>query len=52
MKVFWLAVLFTLLTIGIAWAGCYTHTYIGPNGRFMTCTTCCWGGYNCTTTCF
>lgn len=32
-------------------ASCYTHTYIGPNGRFVYCQTCCWGN-NCTTTCF
>jgi len=34
-------------------ASCTTHTYILPNGRFMICTTCCYGGIgSCTTTCF
>ena len=51
MKALWLALLFTVLCVGIAWAECYTNTFIGPNGRIMICTTCCWGN-NCTTTCF
>jgi hypothetical protein len=32
------------------WATCTTHSYT-MNGRFVTCTTCCYGG-NCTTNCF
>jgi hypothetical protein len=32
------------------WASCTTHSY-NMNGRFITCTTCCYGG-NCTTNCF
>jgi hypothetical protein len=33
-----------------ALAYCTTHTYI-VNGRVIFCTTCCYGGGNCTTTC-
>jgi hypothetical protein len=33
-----------------AMANCTTHTYL-IDGRYMTCTTCCYGG-NCNTTCF
>ena len=33
-----------------AYAACSTHTYF-INGKYVTCTTCCYGG-NCTTTCF
>jgi hypothetical protein len=33
-----------------AYAACTTHTYI-IDGRFVTCTTCCYYG-NCNTTCF
>jgi hypothetical protein len=33
------------------WAACTTHSYT-MNGRFITCTTCCYNGGNCTTTCF
>ena len=34
----------------VAYAACSTHTYT-VNGKFITCTTCCYGG-NCTTNCF
>ena len=33
-----------------AYAACSTHTYF-VNGRMVTCTTCCFGGGNCTTNC-
>lgn len=33
------------------WASCTTHTYI-QGSRMITCTTCCYGAGNCTTTCF
>lgn len=33
------------------WAACSTHTYYA-NGRYVTCTTCCYNSGNCTTTCF
>lgn len=33
-----------------AFASCTTHTYM-LDGRFVTCTTCCYGS-NCNTTCF
>ena len=33
------------------WANCTTHTII-QGSRMVTCTTCCYGGGNCTTTCF
>ena len=31
-------------------AACYTET-VYYNGRYVTCTTCCWGN-NCNTNCF
>lgn len=34
----------------MVWASCTTHT-INSNGRFITCTTCCVGGF-CNTNCF
>lgn len=34
----------------MTWAACTTHSY-NMNGRFVTCTTCCYGN-NCTTNCF
>lgn len=46
-------VLLGLLGLGFAtavYAQCTTHTYT-INGKFVTCTTCCYGG-NCNTTCF
>jgi hypothetical protein len=51
MKCLILAILLTVLFASVAWAGCYTHTIFTPRGS-ITCTTCCWGTYNCTTTCF
>ena len=35
-----------------AWAGCSTHTYFLGNGQMIVCTTCCFPGGNCTTTCY
>jgi hypothetical protein len=32
------------------WASCVTHTYY-QNGRYVTCTTCCYGN-NCNTNCY
>jgi hypothetical protein len=37
-------------TATATWAACTTHSYT-MNGRFITCTTCCYGS-NCTTNCF
>jgi hypothetical protein len=34
----------------LVYAQCTTQTY-NINGKFTTCTTCCYGG-NCNTTCF
>lgn len=34
----------------LAWASCTTHSY-WINGKYVTCTTCCFGS-NCNTTCF
>lgn len=34
----------------LAWASCTTHSYT-YNGRFVTCTTCCYYGH-CTTNCY
>lgn len=38
------------LSSPLAWASCTSHTYF-MNGKYVTCTTCCYGG-NCTTSCF
>lgn len=36
----------------LAWAQqCSTHTYM-YNGKMVVCTTCCYYGGNCNTTCF
>jgi hypothetical protein len=37
-------------TATMVWASCTTHTYY-VNGRYTTCTTCCYGG-SCSTNCF
>ena len=34
-----------------AYAACWTHTIVTSDGM-LTCTTCCYGSGNCTTTCF
>lgn len=34
----------------MAFANCTTQTFIGPNGM-QVCTTCCFAGAGCTTTC-
>ena len=34
----------------LAWAACTTHSY-WVNGKYTTCTTCCFGS-NCTTNCY
>lgn len=41
----WLA-----MTATLVWANCTSHQYY-YNGRYVTCTTCCYSG-NCNTTCF
>lgn len=33
-----------------AWANCRTHSFY-QNGKYTTCTTCCYGN-NCNTTCY
>ena len=46
-------VLFGLAVAAFAtavYAQCTTHTYV-VNGKYTTCTTCCYNG-NCTTTCY
>lgn len=43
--------LFLAATATAVWANCTTHT-IMQNGRIVTCTTCCYAGGNCTTSCF
>ena len=35
----------------VVYANCTTQTY-NINGKFTTCTTCCYGNGNCNTTCF
>ncbi len=49
MKKALLGLAFTAMA-SVAYAQCTTHTY-SVNGKFVTCTTCCYGG-NCNTTCF
>jgi hypothetical protein len=34
----------------LAYAQCTTHT-VNSGGKFVVCTTCCYGG-NCNTTCY
>jgi hypothetical protein len=46
-----LAIAFTALFTTAAYAQCRTTTITMPDGRMMTCTTCCYFG-NCNTTCF
>ena len=36
---------------GNAAASCQYHTYTYPNGRMVTCTTCCYGSI-CNTNCY
>jgi hypothetical protein len=45
-----LAAVAGLLFAGAAYAACTTHTYF-VNGKYITCTTCCYNG-NCNTSCF
>lgn len=42
---------YLIVTSLTVWAACSTHTYI-VDGRYVTCTTCCYNSGNCTTTCF
>lgn len=39
-----------LFVASAAYAACTTHSYY-VNGRYVTCTTCCYGG-NCNTSCY
>ena len=41
---------YLVVTSITVWAACTTHTYI-IDGKYVTCTTCCYGS-NCTTNCF
>jgi len=52
-RVFYSIIIAGALIIGQVmpvWASCTTHTFL-VNGRFTTCTTCCFGSM-CNTTCF
>lgn len=40
-----------MLVATAVYAACSTHTVFTPDGRVVTCTTCCYGS-NCTTNCF
>jgi hypothetical protein len=52
MKMKTLLALILLAVSASAYAySCRTHTITTPDGRFLTCTTCCYNG-NCNTTCF
>lgn len=44
--IFGLLITFSL----VAAAECYTHSFYA-NGKYTTCTTCCYGN-NCNTTCY
>ncbi len=46
-----LAALALATTATAAYAACTTHTFI-QNGRTVICSTCCYVGGNCTTTCW
>ena len=53
MRIVILTALFLVgLLVGEALAACVTHTYIGPDGGMVICTTCCYTATSCTTTCF
>lgn len=41
---------FLLCVATLVWANCTTHSYY-MNGRYVVCTTCCYGG-NCNTSCY
>ena len=49
MKNFLIAAWFAVSS-SMVWAACTTHTY-SQNGKYVTCTTCCYGS-NCTTNCY
>jgi len=50
-RLFAFALSVALLAAPVAAAAyCVTQTVIGPGGRVVICTTCCYGN-NCTTTC-
>lgn len=34
-----------------AYAQCFTNTIVTPSGQVVMCTTCCYNGSGCTTTC-
>ena len=40
-----------LAVAGVAYANCTTNLITYPNGKMVSCTTCCYNG-NCTTNCF
>jgi hypothetical protein len=40
-----------LATATAAYASCTSHTYY-VNGKVVNCTTCCYGGGNCSTSCY
>lgn len=47
-------IIFGLVVAAIAtaaYAGCYTNNVVTPDGRLIVCTTCCYDGSGCTTTC-
>ena len=49
MKFFLIAAWFAASS-SMVWAACTTHTY-SQNGKYVTCTTCCYGN-NCNTNCY
>lgn len=42
--------LYVVTLSATTWAACSTHSYTA-NGKYVTCTTCCYGN-NCNTTCY
>lgn len=43
--------LYVVTLSATTWAACSTHTF-SQNGKYVVCTTCCYNGGNCTTTCY
>lgn len=46
----YLIAIWAIASASLAYASCTTNTTY-YNGRYVTCTTCCYGG-NCTTNCY
>lgn len=47
----YLIAIWAIASATLVYANCTTNTTY-YNGRYVTCTTCCYNGGNCTTNCF